>query len=66
MFANMGYPLNGQKWDIVVADAMDDDTRAHGLKEQTRNAYDVRWGEFKDLFHYPNNEYQVLGLETST
>lgn len=50
VLANMGITLVGEVWDIVVMDAMEDDTRAHGLKEQALLAYGVKWGEFKNLF----------------
>lgn len=63
MFANMGMHFAGDVEDIVVQDAMDDDTRSHGLKEQARMAYDVKWGDFKDLFLDPTYVSQALGLE---
>lgn len=50
ILANMGIHLAGEAWDIIVMDAMEDDTRAHGLKEQAILAYGIRWGEFKSLF----------------
>lgn len=63
MLANMGIHLRGPVHDIIVQDAMDDDTRAHGLKEQSKIAYDVRWGDFKDLFLDPTYVAQTLGLD---
>jgi DNA polymerase I-like protein with 3'-5' exonuclease and polymerase domains len=58
LLANMGVTLVGDVWDIVVMDAMEDDTRSHGLKEQAFLAYGVRWGEFKNLF-LDNNDQQL-------
>lgn len=66
MLANMGFFLAGPVHDIVVMDAMDDDTRAHGLKEQSRIAYNVHWGEFKELFLDPVHVAQTLGLDKNT
>lgn len=63
MLNNMGVDLAGDLWDIIVMDAMDDDTRAHGLKEQSYLAYGVRWGDFKDLFLDPAFVAKALGLE---
>ena len=63
MFKNMGYSFEGDVWDIVVMDAMEDDTRSHGLKQQAMLAYDVRWGDFKDLFLNPEYVSKALGLE---
>lgn len=60
---NMGVHLHGPVHDIIVMDAMDDDTRAHGLKEQARIAYDVSWGDFKDLFIDPKYVADQLGLD---
>lgn len=50
LLANHGVELAGDKWDIVVMDALEDDTRQHGLKEQAKRDFGVNWGEFKDLF----------------
>lgn len=50
MLANHGVQLAGDKWDIVVMDALEDDTRSHGLKDQGRRDFGANWGEFKDLF----------------
>ena len=63
MLANHGIQLVGDLWDIVVMDAMDDDTRSHGLKEQSRFAYDVKWGDFKELFLDPAYVSTHLQLE---
>lgn len=66
MLSNMGVQLWGRIFDIIVMDAMDDDTRAHGLKEQSKLAYDVRWGDFKDLFLDPTYVAQTLELDKSS
>jgi DNA polymerase I len=66
MFANAGVSLRGPVNDIIVMDAMEDDTRAHGLKEQSRIAYDVRWGDFKELFLDPAVVASTLGLEKAS
>lgn len=63
MLDNMGVKLHGPKWDIVVMDAMADDTRAHGLKEQADEAYGVSWGDFKDLFLDPDLVAKTLSLD---
>jgi DNA polymerase I len=65
MLDNKGIQLAGEVHDIIVMDAMDDDTRAHGLKEQARIAYDVRWGDFKELFLDPAYVSVTLGLDKS-
>ncbi len=66
MFANMGHQIEGQVQDIIVMDAMDDDTRPHGLKDQARLAYDVAWGDFKELFLDPFYVSKELGLDKSS
>ena len=66
MMANMGVRLAGSVHDIIVMDAMDDDTRAHGLKEQARIAYDLSWGDFKDLFLKAEHVSQALGLDKAS
>lgn len=66
MLNNMGVDLHGDLWDIIVMDAMDDDTRAHGLKQQSHLAYGVRWGDFKDLFLDPVFVAKSLGLEKNS
>jgi len=66
MFANMGVQILGPCWDIIVADAMDDDTRRHGLKEQAYIHYDARWGDFKELFLDPDHVSKALGLEKNS
>lgn len=63
MLANYGVRLAGTVYDIIVMDAMSDDTRAHGLKEQAKLAYGVRWGDFKDLFLDPAYVSTHLALE---
>lgn len=63
ILANMGRHLRGEAWDIIVMDAMEDDTRPHGLKEQAKLAYDARWGEFKELFLDPTLVAAELGFD---
>lgn len=63
LLCNMGVELTGDIWDIVVMDAMEDDTRPHGLKEQAWEAYEARWGDFKDLFLNPQLVAETLGLD---
>jgi len=63
MLKNMGYDLRGEAWDIIDMDAMDDDTRPHGLKEQSKYAYGANWGEFKDLFLDPYMVSEVMGMD---
>ncbi len=52
----------GEVYDIIVMDAMVDDTRPHGLKDQAWLAYEAKWGEFKELFLDPIIVAQTLGL----
>ena len=66
ILANHGIILRGPCWDIVVMDAMLDDTRPHGLKEQADLAYGARWGDFKDLFLDPARVSQELGFDKIT
>jgi DNA polymerase I-like protein with 3'-5' exonuclease and polymerase domains len=66
ILANMGYDLAGKAWDIIDMDAMDDDTRDHGLKDQANDAYGAKWGEFKELFLDPHMVGETLGLDTKT
>jgi DNA polymerase I-like protein with 3'-5' exonuclease and polymerase domains len=66
LLANMGIHLLGDCWDIVVMDAMEDDTRPHGLKEQSEIAYGAKWGEFKDLFLNPQIVSAELGFDDVT
>jgi DNA polymerase-1 len=47
-------------------DAMEDDTRPHGLKDQSELAYGARWGDFKDLFLDPHLVCDELGLDKAT
>lgn len=63
MFANAAVSLAGEVRDIVVMDAMIDDTRPHGLKEQNRLAYGIEWGDFKDLFLDPERVAKSLSLD---
>lgn len=63
LLANMGHPLCGETWDIIDMDALDDDTRPHGLKDQADYAYGADWGEFKDLFLDTYMVSEVLGLD---
>jgi DNA polymerase I-like protein with 3'-5' exonuclease and polymerase domains len=63
---NMGYGLVGDVWDIIDMDAMEDDTRDHGLKDQAWFAYEARWGEFKELFLDPHMVSESLGLDKYT
>lgn len=60
---NMGYGLIGDVWDIIDMDAMEDDTRDHGLKDQAWFSYEARWGEFKELFLDPHTVSEELGLD---
>lgn len=62
-FATAGVTLVGDVRDIIVQDAMLDDTRPHGLKEQSWREYEVRWGDFKDLFLSPERVAQHLSLD---
>lgn len=63
LLANMGANLKGELWDIVVMDAMDDDTRSHRLKSQAFMHFGVRWNEFKDTFLNPARVAETLGLD---
>lgn len=63
MLGNMGTKLPEECWDIVDMDAMDDDTRGHGLKDQAKFTYDVSWGEFKELFLDPDLVGKELGID---
>lgn len=63
LLANMGAHLKGELWDIVVMDAMDDDTRSHRLKSQAFMHFGVRWNEFKDTFLNPTRVAETLGLD---
>jgi len=66
LLANAGYSLAGETWDIIDMDAMEDDTRDHGLKDQAQFAYDARWGDFKELFLDPHMVSEELGLDKVT
>lgn len=63
LLANEGIQLRGPKNCVIVMDAMSDDTREHGLKEQSWLAYDARWGDFKHLFLDPHIVGNVLGFD---
>lgn len=63
LLKNKGSFLAGQTWDIIDMDAMIDDTRPHGLKDQAWMAYEARWGDFKELFLDPVYVAKTLGLE---
>ncbi len=63
MFANAAVSLAGEVRDIVVMDAMLDDTRPHGLKDQAKLAYEISWGDFKDLFLDAERVAKTLGLD---
>lgn len=66
MLRNHGITLEGPKWDIVVMDALEDDTRPHGLKEQAYSAYGAAWGDFKELFIDPHFVSKSLGLDKTS
>lgn len=63
MLKNAGVTIAGRVFDIIVMDAMVDDTRPHGLKDQAWLAYEARWGEFKELFLDPLVVAKTLGLD---
>lgn len=63
MLRNAGITIAGRVFDIIVMDAMVDDTRPHGLKDQAWFAYEVKWGEFKELFLDPVVVAETLGLD---
>lgn len=65
MIANMGYEFQAPTWDIIDMDAMIDDTRPHGLKDQAWLSYQAKWGEFKELFLDPWTVAQELGFDKS-
>lgn len=66
MLTNMGTTLMGDVWDIITMDAMDDDTRAHGLKEQSWFAYEANWGDFKELFLDPEFVGKTLDIDKAS
>lgn len=66
MLANHGILLHGDVKDIVVMDAMEDDTRAHGLKEQCELAYEAKWGDFKELFLDPDFVGPTIRLDRAS
>lgn len=63
MLRNAGISLAGEVFDIIVMDALVDDTRPHGLKDQAWLTYEANWGEFKDLFLDPLVVAERLGLD---
>lgn len=63
MLKNAGYTLEGKIYDIIPMDAFVDDTRRHGLKHQSLQAYEARWGDFKELFLDPYTVSTALGLD---
>lgn len=66
MLKNMGVDIRGYVHDIIVMDAMEDDTRNHGLKDQTRQNYDIEYGDFKDLFLKADSVAENLGLDKAS
>lgn len=63
MLRNAGITVVGTVFDIIIMDALVDDTRPHGLKDQSWLAYEVKWGEFKELFLDPIVVAETLGLD---
>jgi len=63
MLRNAGITIVGTVYDIVVMDALMDDTRPHGLKDQAWLTYEAQWGDFKDLFLDPLVVGETLGLD---
>lgn len=63
LLRNMGIHIKGFVEDIVIMDALVDDTRPHGLKQQSFFAYEVRWGDFKELFLDASYVGDALGLD---
>lgn len=63
LLKTMGVNLAGRCEDIIVMDAMMDDTRRHGLKEQSWDNYEAKWGDFKDLFLNPDFVSRSLGFD---
>jgi DNA polymerase-1 len=66
LLQNNGITLMGDLWDIVVMDALEDDTRPHGLKQQSKYRYGVDWGEFKNLFIDPDFLGAEVGLDVGS
>lgn len=62
MLKNHGVTLAGKIFDIVVMDAIMDDTRRHGLKAQALARFGIDWGEFKELFLDPKFLSSRIGL----
>lgn len=63
LLTSAGSHLHGKLWDIIVMDAMDDDTRDHRLKSQSYLHFGIRWNEFKDLFLDPKRVAENIGLD---
>lgn len=66
LLRNAGIRIEGDAHDIIVMDAMMDDTRPHGLKEQGWLAYEAKWGEFKELFLDPQIVADNLQLDKNS
>ena len=63
LLRTMGVKIAGRCEDIIVMDAMVDDTRRHGLKEQSWESYEAKWGDFKELFLNPEFVSRSLGFD---
>ena len=63
LLRNAGIIIVGLVFDIIVMDALVDDTRPHGLKDQSWLTYEARWGDFKDLFLDPLIVAERLNLD---
>lgn len=63
MLRNAGITIAGPVADIIVMDALVDDTRPHGLKDQSWLVYEAQWGDFKDLFLDPVVVSGRLGMD---
>lgn len=63
MLMNHATEFSGDVWDIIVMDALDDDTRPHGLKEQVWHSMGIKYGEFKQLFLDPRSVSEEVGID---
>lgn len=63
LLRNAGVTIAGLVFDIIVMDAMLDDTRPHGLKDQAWLTYEAKWGDFRELFLDPTGVAKALGLD---